>query len=73
MAKRYVYDYYEVDVPGDLSDDMTVLAEQAITEARERTKLYCMPALWTATRISGEIGDYEVRFRVVRKRNRRVA
>lgn len=73
MAKRYVYDYYEVDIPGDLSDDIKVLAEQAITEARERTKLYCMPAVWTATRISGEVGDWNVRFRVVRKRNRKVA
>jgi hypothetical protein len=71
--KRYVYDYYEVEIPGDLSDDLTVLAEQAITEAREKTRLYCMPALWTATRISGEVGDWVVRFRVVRKRNRKVA
>jgi len=71
MAKRFQYDYYTVSIPGDLSDDMTVLADQAITEAKERAKLYCVPATWTAQRISGEIGSFEVVFRVTRKRNRK--
>lgn len=66
---KFRYDYYTVSIPGDLSDDMTVLADQAITEAKERAKLYVMPATWTATRISGEIGDHEVTFKVSRKRN----
>lgn len=69
---KFQYDYYDVCVPGDLSDDMKVLGNQAITEAEQRTKLYCVPAVWTATRISGEIGDFEVKFRVCRKRNRKI-
>lgn len=64
------YDYYTVAVPGDLADNMEALAEQAITEARERAKLYVMPATWTATHISGEVGDFEVKFRVRRARNK---
>lgn len=71
MSSKFQYDYYAVAIPGDLADDMETLADQAITEARERTKLYCSPAVWTATHISGEIGDHEVTFRVSRKRNRK--
>lgn len=65
-----IRDYYVVSIPGDLSDNMEDLASQAITEARERAKLYCVPAEWSATPISGEIGSFEVKFRVVRRRRR---
>ena len=70
---RFVYDYYEISIPGDVydgEDAMERLADLAIDEARERAKLYCIPAEWTAERISGEVGDWEVKFRVRRKRNR---
>lgn len=70
MSKRFVYDYYFVDIPGDCSDEMTILAEMAIEEAKDKAKLYCVPAIWTSERISGEIGDFNVRFKVCRKRNR---
>lgn len=63
-------DYYTVDIPGDLSDSLEALAEQAITEARERARIWAIPAEWTATRVSGDVGDFNVRFRVCRKRNR---
>jgi hypothetical protein len=66
-----VSDRYTVKVPGDLADDLETLADQAITEARERARLYCTPAEWTATRIAGEVGDFEVTFRVVRRRHKR--
>jgi hypothetical protein len=75
MGSNYVRDYYKVAVPGDVFDELnagTLLAELAINEARDRAKLYCVPALWTAKLISGEVGDYEIVFQVVRKRNRRV-
>lgn len=78
MAK-YRYDVYTVTVPGDTNDeaDRKVWLEEAagiaINEARERAKLYCMPANWTATLVKGEQGDFEVTFRVVRKRIRRAA
>jgi hypothetical protein len=72
MAQRvhkYLYDQYTIDVPGDCAETIQELGEIAINEARERARLYCMPANWTATRISGEVGDNNVRFKVVRKRN----
>lgn len=66
----FIRSYYRIAIPGDLSDDIEVLGQQAITEARERARLWCSTCLWTATKISGEIGDYEVIFRVCRKRKR---
>jgi hypothetical protein len=65
-----VRDYYNVSIPGDLSDNMEDLAEQAITEARERARLYCIPCEWRVKHISGEVGDWEVKFRVCRTRRR---
>lgn len=73
MAWNYVYDYYQVDVPGDCADTIQDLGHVAINEARERTRLFCMPCDWRATKIKGEVGDFNVRFRVVRTRNRKVA
>ena len=70
---RFVYDYYEVSLPGDIfdgEDALERLANLAIDEARERAKLYCIPAEWTAERISGEVGDFEVTFKVRRKREK---
>ena len=64
------YDYYTVDIPGDCADDMATLADYAINEARERATIYAMPALWTARRVSGDVGDFNVQFRVRRMRNR---
>jgi hypothetical protein len=62
------YDYYVVDVPGDCADSLEELAEIAIAEARERTRLYCIPANWYAKWICGEIGGWVVRFKVCRQR-----
>lgn len=67
MAK-HSYDYYEVSIPGDLADTLQELGQQAIREAEERTKLHAMPCEWTAEPIRGTVGDYEVMFRVRRKR-----
>jgi len=68
-----VYDYYTVAIPGDVfdcEDALERLADLAIDEARERARLYCIPAEWRATLLSGEVGDWEVKFRVCRKRFR---
>ena len=76
MARRFCYDYYDVSVPGDVFDTedpkecLRELGQLAIQEAEQRTKLYCIPAVWTAEHVSGEPGDWEVKFRVCRKRNR---
>jgi len=64
------YDYYDVEVPGDCADSIEELASIAIDEARERARLYCIPALWTARLIAGVVGDWTVYFRVCRKRHK---
>jgi hypothetical protein len=64
------YDYYDVTVPGDCSDSMEDLANIALTEARDRARIYALPAVWTVWRISGEVGDFAVHFRVRRIRNK---
>lgn len=69
---KYSYDYYEVKIPGDMSDEMGDLKEQAIVEARERSKLYVVPCEWEVKLVSGNVGDFEVTFMVRRKRLRRV-
>jgi hypothetical protein len=68
--RKIVYDYYLVDVPGDCADSIEELGQQAIRDAEERTRLYCMPATWIAKHIGGEVGNWYVRFRVCRMRNR---
>lgn len=70
--RRFVYDYYVVDVPGDAFDDKQYVMQQAISEARERTKIYAMPASWTAKVLSGEIGSHNIVVKVTRKRLHRV-
>lgn len=81
MSRQFTYDYYEISIPGDVCDGGTMtdeesleyMADMAINEARENAKLYCIPAEWTAERISGELGDWEVIFKVRRKRFRQTA
>ena len=62
-------DYYTVSVPGDVYDTVEELADLAINEARERTRIYAMPAVWAAKLVKGQPGDFEVTFKVTRKRN----
>ena len=62
------YDYYDVEVPGDCADSVEELGRIAIDVAVQRSRLFCLPALWTATRILGNVGDWVVQFRVCRKR-----
>ena len=54
--KRFKYDYYDVEVPGDCADSIRDLGRIAITEAENRTRLYCLPALWYVVRIVGVVG-----------------
>jgi hypothetical protein len=42
MTQRYRYDYYTVALPGDLADTLEVLAECAVTEARERARQHAL-------------------------------
>lgn len=48
---------------------MRQLGLHAISEAEERSKVYAMPANWSARHVSGEIGNHLMVFRVCRKRN----
>lgn len=66
--KRFKYDYYDVEVPGDCADSVEELGQVAIAEAVDRTRLYCIPAIWSAVLVAGEVGDFTVQFRVCRKR-----
>ena len=72
MAKRrqrkYVYDYYTITLPGDMFTDLKDFGDQAIDEARERAKLFCMQCDWVASHISGEPGDMEIAYKVTRRR-----
>lgn len=63
------YDYYTIGIPGDAFETLKEASDCAIDEARDRASLYCIPCDWCATVISGEIGDYEITFRVRRRRN----
>ena len=66
--KRFKYDYYDVEVRGDCADSLKELGQVAISDAADRTRLYCMSALWTAVWVAGVVGDWVVQFRVCRKR-----
>lgn len=68
MARQFAYDYYTINVPGDLADNLEDLGSHAIYAAKMQSKLYVIPAEWTAERVSGEVGDFEVEFKVRRKR-----
>jgi hypothetical protein len=70
MRQARTYDYYTVSVPGDMEDSIPELGRHAITEAEERARLHCIPCVWTATHLAGEVGDHEVKFRVCRMRRR---
>ena len=61
--------YYTVKVPGDCADTIEKLGHIAIAEAEDRTRMYFMPAMWLAHLVSGQLGDWEVKFRVVRYHN----
>lgn len=60
-------DYYTVNIPRDLTDDIKFAGQQAVTEAEEKTRLYCIPATWEATLVDTTMNDYI--FRVRRTRN----
>jgi hypothetical protein len=65
-----VRDYYTIAVPGDAFATLEEVKDQAINEARERAKLWCVPCEWSATVVRGEIGDSEITVRVRRRRNK---
>lgn len=65
---KFTYDYYLVKVPGDCTDNYETLGHIAIQQAEESTHLYSLPSVWTAVRVNGSLGDFEVTYKVRRKR-----
>jgi hypothetical protein len=65
---RCCYDYYTIAIPTDAFATKEEAGSHAIDEARERARLYCMPADWRAVLLSE--GGLDFVFRVSRKRNR---
>jgi hypothetical protein len=70
MAGKLVRDYYQVSVPGNCAESLEELGDIAIQEARERAKLYVVPCNWEAQHVAGELGDFEVKFKVCRTRHK---
>lgn len=64
-----VVEHFMVTLPGDLCDNLTDLANHAIDEAREMAETFKMPCNWGATLVKGEVGDFEVEFKVTRVSN----
>jgi len=50
--RKLKYHYYVVEVPTEAFDTDEARGHAAIDEARERAHLYCMPANWSATKLS---------------------
>jgi hypothetical protein len=72
-SKRFSYDYYRIPVPGDMfdgEDAFDLLSDAAISEARDKARLYCVPAEWSCSLINGRPGDSTVTFNVRRKRSK---
>lgn len=71
---RFVYDYYTIELPGDMFGDLPKtewldrMANHAIDEARERATLYVIPAEWKVDLVEGEQGDFNIVMKVRRKR-----
>lgn len=64
---RFVYDYYNVDIPPDCEADPEKRFDLAVLEAGDRARLYVMPCNWIL------ISDDGHNVRVCHKRHRRVS
>ncbi len=52
---RLKYDYYNINIPSDMSDNPEERGDLAIHQAREIAKLYCIPCDWTIISDDGEM------------------
>lgn len=71
--RRYRYDYYTIALPSDLVDPMpwhwfSLMCDHAIAQAKDQTKIYCVPCEWQAWLIRGHQSSVESVFKVRRKR-----
>ena len=65
--KRYAYDYYDVELPSDLTDGMEGedVLDLAIIQAREMARDYKIPCIWFLSSISYDA--FEPVYRICRK------
>ncbi len=61
--------HFRITLPGDLLGTMAELADYAIYVAREEADTFVIPCRWEARHVSGDVGDWEVTFDVVRYSN----
>jgi hypothetical protein len=67
MRSRFKYDYYTVTIPSDMyPDDPERAADYAIDVAKGSTRIYALPALWTAECIGNN--GFEAYYKVRRRR-----
>jgi hypothetical protein len=48
----FKYDYYKVDIPDDITDPRE-RARLAMMDARQRARLWVIPAIWTVIKDDG--------------------
>ena len=65
MRKRYIYDYYDVDIPDDCEEDADRRFLLAVNQARDAARIYAIPCLWYLVFLDGNV------VRVCRRRARR--
>lgn len=60
---------FTIRLPGDLHEKMEDYFDSASNQAREEAEDYVIPAQWEVEHVSGNIGDWEMEFRVTRTSN----
>lgn len=59
-------EHFTITLPGDLYETIEEFFDYAIIAAREEAETFVIPCQWVASHVSGEPGDYEIVFNVVR-------
>ncbi len=76
--RSFKYDYYKIELPSDafplpevvgVTQHRLMITDQAFYEAKERTKLYCVPAEWTASIDEATLDNSIIVVNVRRRRN----
>jgi hypothetical protein len=58
VPKKYVYDYYQVNVPKDLGDRQQRI-QAAFMEAENKSKIWAMPSEWEILTPMDEFDEVE--------------
>lgn len=60
---------FTIRLPGDMFATLEEFAHYAIYQAREEAEDFVIPAAWRAEHVSGDVGDWEIEYRVTRESN----